>query len=1604
MKALRRWVHRGAGAAIASIVFAGTAAAALVAHGNLPATKRFVADVTTRALAPLFSGRIVVRDIEHLDFAGVDITEAEVLDPWGRRVIGAKGIHVRAAVPRIFWSLVSSPVGLSMRIDRVDIDEADVLLDPGPSGQNRIAAAFTPPPKPPSKGPPTPSAPRRLEIAMPTISIGRVHAFGEPAVGVTVDAWGTKVPARVLVSSTKGVEIDVFRFGLGAYLLAPLNPQGTADYHLRVPFAAPAVPQMWTSFAGRVGTVPVTASATLTGQVLDAWLDAAKVTPEEARSLVPKLPLADTVSLHVGAKGPLTDLAIDVRAVTGPGEIKVSGNLHTDPLRADARVNVRDLDPRSFDPRAPGASVGGDADVGIAFEDGKLVVDVDGITAPLTVRGEFVPGAEVKARAKDGFVTGTATLFEPGMPTKAKFSIEPGGVYNLEADVTADELGLAPRLRGKVQGKAHATATARMDGGGVEVKFDARGTNVGAGGSRAGALHAYGRLAGPLDKLYLDAKADVAGLLLSGVKVSSATLRAAGPPRSPHVTASLKDPRWDELSLGGTVSFGAGVKVAGLTGKLSKGEAFTDFRASAIDATPGAIAVRGIEIALSAKATPDAKERSPAGRATGSLVISNGGLRGDLVGQVELAKASSLTSLPFTGGRASFAVHMAEGDGKTGTVQVDWKDATIFPSTFLLSGSLRAGIDHGATTGTAELTIRDEDRDVGAARASFKGDLAGPLLVPKSWTQATGSVTLEDSTLDVGAVLQNKLVAVAATRVKNLPRLTGLLHAKGTVERKDGSSLPDVDLTVGTERLDVAFVGDLAKSLPATFRHVHGLDAQATLRATSRDGGDEKTMSLGLKVADAADKTSDFAQAYLETKGGSRRALADLFALFSDKEAEVAEARAHVAAMPVSGRGSLSKRELGAFPDILRVPGAAGSVFASAVVTGTFGRPALGAMAHVDGLRADVPGLEAKPLTGDLSVRLDGEQATVGIALATAERRVVEGKAVTRISTSDLLAGRYATAWSTDVNLTFDGLAVDSLPLLAANGFGGTLHGSVSAKGLHGDPRIDVDLRVEKGTLFGADAERVTLGGFLSSGAGVLTAAVFQPRQGTGGEQGKAFVTLLPAVRFKDGLLPTWDPTRGQTLAIQTSRLDIEPFAQFTAPFLADLRGVVDGELTLTVSPRKPKGGFDTDLWGKLELARGVVIIPQLGQTFTGGKLKAEAREGVDGRTVVAVTDVAFLATSGRIEGSAELSFPTAGVAALLYADEVTQPVVFDAHAKVEVKKEQKIPVTFEGVPLGDAHGIVETTLHHEKGTTEIWVAVPRLVFDLPEAEARGLQKLAELPDVGVVDRRYREGRKRREDAARKIVVRLGIADTLADLLEQRPGPAGQVSVRRAGLDVQLAGRPVVELGETLRMDGDIETLSGRVTALGKPFVVERGYVRFAGEAIDNPYLGLRARWDSPDGARISAELDGYLKPEPKLVFRSDPPKAESEIFGLLLFGRSTTTATTSQNAAEGVAVGTGVASNVLNTLLDPVEVFGRRIETRVDTTTSRGTSLGVATEIRPRLWAQVDVYTGSQQNRQNTDLSALTLDWRFRQDWSLRTTVGDRGSSTLELLWTHRY
>src|SRR4029079_4098368 len=98
---------------------------------------------------------------------------------------------------------------------------------------------------------------------------------------------------------------------------------------------------------------------------------------------------------------------------------------------------------------------------------------------------------------------------------------------------------------------------------------------------------------------------------------------------------------------------------------------------------------------------------------------------------------------------------------------------------------------------------------------------------------------------------------------------------------------------------------------------------------------------------------------------------------------------------------------------------------------------------------------------------------------------------------------------------------------------------------------------------------------------------------------------------------------------------------------------------------------------------------------------------------------------------------------------------------------------------------------------------------------------------------------------------------------------------------------------------------------MGKRFGVERGLVRLRPEEPGNPYVNVRARWDS-QVARVYVDYAGVLFPinNDKLKFTSDPAQTQSEILALLIFGGEQYTTVAGGDASPGTGPG-GVALGV---------------------------------------------------------------------------------------------
>jgi hypothetical protein len=175
-----------------------------------------------------------------------------------------------------------------------------------------------------------------------------------------------------------------------------------------------------------------------------------------------------------------------------------------------------------------------------------------------------------------------------------------------------------------------------------------------------------------------------------------------------------------------------------------------------------------------------------------------------------------------------------------------------------------------------------------------------------------------------------------------------------------------------------------------------------------------------------------------------------------------------------------------------------------------------------------------------------------------------------------------------------------------------------------------------------------------------------------------------------------------------------------------------------------------------------------------------------------------------------------------------------------------------------------------------------------------------------------------------------------------------------------------------------------RLPILGKRFDVLSGNVRLDPKNLGNPELDIALSGTAPDGSVVHLTVSGTVQ-EPIL----DPPPSELQA----LFGGGTAT-----------VLGGGVQALGFNELLG--ESVGN-VELRVDAgeEAEDDPSYAAAVQIGPNLWFEGGYQRSgdSSLNRDETDVFSGTVDYRFRESWSLKTRLGNAGGG-VDVLWQHRY
>lgn len=439
-------------------------------------------------------------------------------------------------------------------------------------------------------------------------------------------------------------------------------------------------------------------------------------------------------------------------------------------------------------------------------------------------------------------------------------------------------------------------------------------------------------------------------------------------------------------------------------------------------------------------------------------------------------------------------------------------------------------------------------------------------------------------------------------------------------------------------------------------------------------------------------------------------------------------------------------------------------------------------------------------------------------------------------------------------------------------------------------------------------------------------------------------------------------PTRVDDLEarVEASRLDAAALAPLVGSSVSRLSGRIDGQLSLYVKRIGDTAGWRSSISGDAQVTEGSAYIDPLGLELRDIRLRATAVPRGDG-TILELNDVTAKARSQRtnLEGSGSF---------LLHGVRLTT-----GNAQLLLRS---VPLTLQGRSLGTASGRLTAQLERrEEGWDEPgpYASGPYLLVNAVldnwrlKAAASASRPLIDLePKPGIIVLQQEPSAADDDLLPYRFIVELG-RDVQVSVAEMELPVGGQLNVDYSG-ETTLNGTLELERG-------------GRLPLLGRVFQVVDGSVRLNPRNPSNPNIDVTLEGRSADGSPVFVTISGTLE-EPV----TDPPAAQLRE---LLGGG---TATVLSGGVQALGLG---------------QLLGDRVQLRVGTTdeNEETPTYSAAFQIDDNLWFEANYQNLTEATMTQQDGSALsgTVEYRFRNNWSLRTQIGTAGGS-LDLLWQYRY
>ena len=859
-------------------------------------------------------------------------------------------------------------------------------------------------------------------------------------------------------------------------------------------------------------------------------------------------------------------------------------------------------------------------------------------------------------------------------------------------------------------------------------------------------------------------------------------------------------------------------------------------------------------------------------------------------------------------------------------------------------GLPKTSLDLGATLDGSRFEGDGEGTvdELGKFQVSFDTELYGDELNLDSLRKATGKAELLVSELALSAL--ERFVPTDS----GIEALGGKAGLQLTVGRTSPDEMPSAALVASTEGLTLTLAPESSGAQPVVYR---GLDAGFGGSFDGRSGLTE----ANLRVVDP--------EGLLVSATG--RIEIEPESLFEPKAL-----LANLTQRPIALTAATTGRSLGSLPEPIRPSAISGTLSAEANLRGTLSSPVLSGKVQ---LRGAVVGnaLNSTPVDACGRAQYDPVTRDFGFGaelhLYDASRPVCTGDRVVLGSANgklDLRAfGRGQRPFLGDARLGFENLPLSVITSLSDAGVRGRVNGAVALSQDEGLPRLTAGL-----TLHDAAMDRIKVGNgrltLRSDGKQLVANAEFDRDPGE-------LVAELRSELAWDGMVPGFSPASPIVASVRADGVDAVMLEPVLSDVLSDLSGRLDGDVRLALEPKNPKdpdAPREGSISGHLAMRNGQLQFSGLGMRLEQVSFSAETKT-VGKRTTVAVRGLSAASRAKYLNVAASADLYLRGLE------------LEGARANVNLRD---VPFLLAGVQQATLTGSSSVRLVRQPERVIATIDLPQLVVDLPRSTARNVLSTEANPNIKILQP-IAEPRRRSDDPPTPWELRflLGYG----------------VKVSRADLNVPVRGAPVVTLADDVAVTGDLVLpQGGRVQLLGKAFVVESGEVHFDTGDATNPHLRVLASWRAPDSTIIYVEVSGTLR-EAALRLDSDPARTQAEIQALL-FGGGT------GEGGDAQAAGIGYGADFLGELLADTPL--RRVELRTASEQTADdryySTYTAAVQVSDEIWFEgsyKDLNTNDPSERQ--EAFSGTIDWRFRENWSLRTEGGTIGTG-IDLLWQYRY